>query len=83
MIHSRQVAKAQGAQDFLGPGGPVGGNIQVHFQAAVGDPCFRIHDVQEARDFLAVRAVLAGEAELPADARLPPRLRWEQGETAS
>jgi hypothetical protein len=44
---------------------------------------FRIHDVQEARDFLAVRAVLAGEAELPPQTTLPLDLRWEQGDPPS
>jgi dihydropteroate synthase len=40
-----------------------------------GGHVFRIHDVAEAADFLAVRAVLRGEAELPADAELPEDLR--------
>ena len=39
----------------------------------------RVHDVAGTSDFLAVRAVLAGEAELDADARLSDELRWQQG----
>jgi dihydropteroate synthase len=39
----------------------------------------RVHDVAEVADFLAVRAVLAGERELAADARLVDELRWQQG----
>jgi dihydropteroate synthase len=39
----------------------------------------RVHDVAEAVDYLAVRAVLAGERELPGAARLSDDLRWEQG----
>jgi dihydropteroate synthase len=38
----------------------------------------RLHDIAEAADFLAVRAVLRGDRELPADARLDPALRWER-----
>jgi dihydropteroate synthase len=38
----------------------------------------RVHDVAEVADFLAVRAVLQGERELEADARLADTLRWER-----
>jgi dihydropteroate synthase len=48
------------------------------FGADAGAHMFRMHDVAEAADFLAVRAVLAGEAELDADARLSDELRWQQ-----
>ena len=40
-----------------------------------GGHVFRVHDVAAAADFLAVRAVLRGDAELPADAALPEGLR--------
>ncbi|MDO8212685.1 dihydropteroate synthase [Conexibacter sp. CPCC 206217] len=43
-----------------------------------GGHVFRIHDVAEAAEFLAVRDVLAGRRELDPDARLSDRLRWEQ-----
>jgi dihydropteroate synthase len=38
----------------------------------------RVHDVAAAADFLAVRAVLRGERELPRSARIDPSLRWER-----
>jgi dihydropteroate synthase len=38
----------------------------------------RVHDVADAADYLAVRAVLRGERELPREARLDPALRWER-----
>jgi len=38
----------------------------------------RLHDVAEAADFLAVRAVLRGERELSREARIDPALRWER-----
>jgi hypothetical protein len=38
----------------------------------------RVHDVDAVRDYLAVAAVLAGRAQLPADARLAEGLRWER-----
>lgn len=40
-----------------------------------GGHVFRVHDVAEAADFLVVRAVLRGEAELADDAALPEGLR--------
>lgn len=43
-----------------------------------GGHVFRIHDVAEAAEFIAVRDVLAGRRELDSDARLSDRLRWEQ-----
>jgi hypothetical protein len=39
----------------------------------------RVHDVREAADFLAVRSVLEGGADLDPSLRLEDRLRWEQG----
>jgi dihydropteroate synthase len=45
---------------------------------AAGVHVLRVHDVAEVSDFLAVRAVLAGEAELDSGLRLDDRLRWEQ-----
>jgi dihydropteroate synthase len=42
-----------------------------------GAHVFRVHDVAAAADFLAVRAVLRGEVELPPDARLADELRRE------
>jgi dihydropteroate synthase len=45
--------------------------------ADAGAHILRVHDVAETADFLAVRAALAGESELPADLRLPNELRRE------
>lgn len=42
-----------------------------------GGHVFRLHDIAAARDFLAVRDVLAGRRELPAAARLAEQLRRE------
>ena len=42
-----------------------------------GAHILRVHDVREAADFLAVRAVLEGERELPREARVPDDLRRE------
>jgi dihydropteroate synthase len=43
----------------------------------IGAQIFRVHDVAAAADYLAVRAALRGELELPADRALPDALRWE------
>ncbi len=43
-----------------------------------GAAIVRVHDVAEVADFLAVRAVLRGETELDADARLAEDLRREE-----
>jgi dihydropteroate synthase len=43
----------------------------------VGAHIFRVHDVREAADFLAVRAALAGEVEPSRDLRLADELRHE------
>jgi dihydropteroate synthase len=47
------------------------------YGADAGGHVFRIHDVAAAADFLAVRAVLRGEAEMPAEAMLAEDLRRE------
>jgi dihydropteroate synthase len=43
-----------------------------------GGAVFRVHDVREVADFLAVRAVLRGDEPLDASARVPEHLRREQ-----
>ena len=43
-----------------------------------GGRILRVHDVAAVRDFLAVRAALAGEAEISPDLLLPDELRWEE-----
>jgi dihydropteroate synthase len=44
-----------------------------------GAHMLRVHDVADVADYLAVRAVLAGEMPLDRDARLEDALRWQQG----
>jgi dihydropteroate synthase len=43
----------------------------------MGAHIFRVHDVAAAADFVAVRAVLRGDAEVPSEARLADELRRE------
>ncbi len=49
----------------------------IGFGVDAGATYLRVHDVAEVRDYLAVRAVLRGERELPAGARVPEHLRRE------
>ena len=44
----------------------------------LGAHIFRVHDVAAAADFIAVRAALRGELEVPASLALTDELRWEQ-----
>ena len=44
-----------------------------------GAHVLRVHDVAEVADFLAVRAVLAGDQEIDPGLRLDDRVRWQQG----
>jgi dihydropteroate synthase len=80
----RPVLMAISRKDFIGAvtGRPprerhAGTLAALAFGADAGAHVFRVHDVAEAADFLAVRAVLRGEREVPADARLDDALRWE------
>lgn len=43
-----------------------------------GAHIFRMHDIAAAADFIAVRAALRGELDLPADQVLADELRWEE-----
>jgi dihydropteroate synthase len=43
-----------------------------------GAHLLRVHEVEAVSDFLAVRAVLAGERDLAGDVRLDDSLRWER-----
>jgi dihydropteroate synthase len=49
----------------------------VGYGADHGGNVFRVHDVREVADFLAVRAVLRGDRELDPGARVPEHLRRE------
>jgi dihydropteroate synthase len=44
-----------------------------------GAHILRVHDIEQVADFLAVRAVLAGQAEVAPSLRLADEIRWEQG----
>ena len=50
-----------------------------HVLGSVPALILRVHDVGAVADYLAVAAVLAGRAELPADARLAEHLRRTSG----
>jgi dihydropteroate synthase len=80
----RPVLLAVSRKDFIGaicgrpPRERLGGTL-----AAVGEgvdagaAIVRVHDVAAVSDFLAVRAVLRGERDVPGDLRLDPGLRRE------
>lgn len=81
----RPLLMALSRKDFLGaitgrpPRERLAGTLAaLGWAADAGGHLFRVHDVPEAAEFLAVRDVLAGRRELDADARLSDRLRWER-----
>jgi dihydropteroate synthase len=83
----RPLLLAASRKDFIGaitgraPRGRGPGTLAaVAFGVDAGAHMFRVHEVGETSDFLAVREVLAGNAELPAETRLPLSLRWEQSD---
>lgn len=78
----RPVLLALSRKDFIGAvtgRGPAereaGTLAALAWGVDAGGHLLRVHDVAAAADFLAVRAVLRGEAELSPDARLPHVLR--------
>lgn len=84
----RPVLLAASRKDFIGaitarpPRARLAGTLAaLAFGADAGMHVFRVHDVADAADFLAVRSVLRGEQELDSAARLPERLRRQQGST--
>lgn len=81
----RPVLLAVSRKDFVGaitgrsPAGRDAGTLAaIGFGADAGAHLFRVHDVAAAADFLAVRAVLRGERDVPADALLDDGLRHER-----
>ncbi len=80
----RPVLLALSRKDFVGaitgrpPRARLGGTLAAVAALAGPGTILRVHDVDAVRDYLAVSAVLAGRAELPADARLAEGLRWER-----
>ncbi len=82
----RPLLLAVSRKDFIGaitrraPRERTAGTLAaVSHGADAGVHMIRVHDVPGTSDFLAVRAMLAGEAELDADTRLSDELRWQQG----
>jgi dihydropteroate synthase len=81
----RPLLLAVSRKDFIGaitgrpPRQRLGGTLAaVEFGLRAGAHMFRVHDVADVVDFLAVRAVLNGEAEVHSRARLADELRWQQ-----
>jgi dihydropteroate synthase len=81
----RPLLLAVSRKDFIGaitgraPRERLAGTLAaVGYGVRAGAHLLRLHDVAAARDYLAVSAVLAGETELDADARLRDELRWAQ-----
>ncbi len=81
----RPLLLAVSRKDFIGaitgrpPRERLAGTLAaISFGVRAGAHLLRVHDVGAAADFLAVQAVLEGEAELPSDARLRDELRWAQ-----
>jgi dihydropteroate synthase len=81
----RPVLMALSRKDFIGaitgrpPRERLAGTLAaLAWGTDAGGHVFRIHDIAEAAEYLAVRDVLAGRRELDADARLSDRLRWER-----
>ena len=80
----RPLLMAVSRKDFVGaivrrrPRERLAGTLAaVGFAADAGGHILRVHDVAEVSDYLAVRAVLRGDASLDADARVPEHLRRE------
>jgi dihydropteroate synthase len=80
----RPVLLAISRKDFIGavtgrpPRERLAGTLAaLAWGADAGGHVFRVHDVAEAAEFIAVRDVLSGGRELERDARLADALRWE------
>jgi dihydropteroate synthase len=78
------VLLAVSRKDFVGalrgrsPRERLGGTLAAIGEGVdAGAAIVRVHDVAAVSDFLAVRAALRGEREVPADLRLDPGLRRE------
>jgi dihydropteroate synthase len=78
----RPVLLAVSRKDFIGaitgrpPGERLGGTLAaVGAGLDAGASIVRVHDVAAVADYVAVRAALRGDAEVPADLRLDPALR--------
>jgi dihydropteroate synthase len=87
LIHEleRPLLLAVSRKDFVGAitaSGPrqrlAGTLAAIGYGVDAGAHVLRVHDVADVADFLAVRAVLRGEAEVDPDLRLDDELRWAQ-----
>ena len=81
----RPVLMAVSRKDFIGaltgrtPAARLAGSLAALAHGLdAGAHIFRMHDIAAAADFIAVRAALRGERDLPADRVLADELRWEQ-----
>lgn len=81
----RPLLLAASRKDFIGavtgrpPRERLAGTLAaVGYGVDTGAHVFRVHDVRETAEFLAVRRVLGGEQEIDPQARLADRLRWQQ-----
>jgi dihydropteroate synthase len=84
----RPLLLAVSRKDFVGaitaraPRERLAGTLAaVEYGVRCGVHILRVHDVAEVADYLAVRDVLAGDAELDRDVRLGDALRWQQPRT--
>jgi dihydropteroate synthase len=87
-LHSlgRPLLLAVSRKDFVGaitsrpPRARLAGTLAALAHGAdSGAHVFRVHDVAEAADFLAVRAALGEGGQIDPGLRIPDELRWEQG----
>jgi dihydropteroate synthase len=87
-LHSlgRPLLLAVSRKDFVGaitsrpPRARLAGTLAALAHGAdSGAHVFRVHDVAEAADFLAVRAALGEGGQIGPGLRIPDELRWEQG----
>ena len=81
----RPLLLAVSRKDFVGmitarrPRERLAGTLAaVGYGVDAGVHVLRVHDVEQTAEYLAVRAVLRGEAELDPAATLPDDLRWQQ-----
>ncbi|MFL5829395.1 MAG: dihydropteroate synthase [Solirubrobacteraceae bacterium] len=81
----RPLLLAVSRKDFIGaitgrpPRERLAGTLAAVAQGVeAGAHVLRVHDVAATAEFLAVRAVLAGDAEIDRDVRLSDGLRWQQ-----
>ena len=81
----RPVLMALSRKDFVGaltgrrPGARGAGTLAaIAHGVELGAQIFRVHDVEAAADYLAVRAAQRGDVQVPRELRLADELRWEQ-----